>query len=134
MVRAICVVRPRFVVVENVAALTGRGMGTVLGDLAYVGHDAEWDCLSACQFGFPHTRERVFIVADAAGQRLEFRRRLEQPTRSDTERYVRDRQNQPEPPRVADGLSHRMERNRALGGAVLPVIAEWIGRLIKEEK
>ena len=65
MVRAIRVVRPKYAVVENVAALLGRGMGRVLGDLAESGYDAEWDCLPAAAFGAPHQRDRVFIIAHA---------------------------------------------------------------------
>lgn len=45
--RIIHVLRPRIVVVENVAAITFRGLGRVLGDLATNGYDAEWDCLPA---------------------------------------------------------------------------------------
>jgi DNA (cytosine-5)-methyltransferase 1 len=63
--------RPRFVLVENVSALLGRGIGRVLGDLAALGYDAEWDVLSACQFGAPHARERLFILAYAEGLRGE---------------------------------------------------------------
>lgn len=57
--------RPRFVVVENVAALLSRGMGEVLGSLASLGYDARWDCISAASVGAPHLRERIFIVAHA---------------------------------------------------------------------
>ena len=38
--RIIRELRPRYVVVENVAALLGRGMERVLGDLAACGYDA----------------------------------------------------------------------------------------------
>lgn len=55
--------RPRFAVVENVPGLLSRGMGDVLGDLAALGYDAEWDCLPAAAVGAPHLRYRVFIVA-----------------------------------------------------------------------
>ena len=55
--------QPRFVVVENVSALLGRGMGDVLGDLASLGYDARWDCVSAQSVGFPYERDRVFITA-----------------------------------------------------------------------
>jgi len=58
--------RPRFVLVENVPALLGRGLGRVLGDLAEGGYDAEWDCLPAASIGAPHRRDRVFVVAYAA--------------------------------------------------------------------
>lgn len=66
MVRALCLVRPRFAIIENVAALLGFGMGRVLGDVAAHGYDAEWDCIAACDVGAPHGRDRVWItLADA---------------------------------------------------------------------
>lgn len=61
--RIIGELRPRFVVVENVAALLGRGMGRVLGDLAEIGYDADWEIVSAADVGAPHLRERVWILA-----------------------------------------------------------------------
>jgi DNA (cytosine-5)-methyltransferase 1 len=64
VVRAVRVVGPRFTILENVAALLNRGMGTVLGDLAEVGHDAEWHCIPAAAVGAPHIRDRVWIVAE----------------------------------------------------------------------
>lgn len=61
-VRIIRGVGPRFVVVENVPALTFRGLGSVLGDLADLGYDARWGVLSAQDVGAPHLRRRIFIV------------------------------------------------------------------------
>lgn len=55
--------RPRYLVVENVAALLGRGMERVIGDLAEIRYDAEWDVISAADVGAPHLRERIWIVA-----------------------------------------------------------------------
>lgn len=55
--------RPSYVIVENVSALLGRGLGTVLGDLAEVGYDAEWHCIPAAAVGAPHRRDRIWIVA-----------------------------------------------------------------------
>ena len=63
--RIIRSVRPRWVVIENVPALTARGLGTVLGDLAEIGFDAEWHCIPASAVGAPHRRERVWIVSHA---------------------------------------------------------------------
>jgi DNA (cytosine-5)-methyltransferase 1 len=63
--RIIRELRPRFVVVENVAALLGRGMERVLGDLAAIGYDAEWQSIRASDVGAPHRRERIWIVADS---------------------------------------------------------------------
>jgi DNA (cytosine-5)-methyltransferase 1 len=59
--------RPGYVLVENVAALLGRGFGDVLGDLAACGYDAEWDCIPAAAVGAPHRRDRLFLVAYARG-------------------------------------------------------------------
>lgn len=67
LLRAIRLVRPIYAIVENVAALLNRGMGTVLGDLAEIGQDAEWHCIPARAVGAPHIRDRVWIiVADPA--------------------------------------------------------------------
>lgn len=63
MARIIGVARPQFVIVENVAALLGRGLGTVLGDLAALGYDAEWHCIPASAVGAPHRRDRVWVIA-----------------------------------------------------------------------
>lgn len=71
VVRALRVVRPRYAVLENVAALLSRGLGTVLGDLAEVGYDAEWHCIPASAVGAPHRRDRVWIVANARGEQHE---------------------------------------------------------------
>ena len=67
VVRAIRVVRPRIVLLENVAALHNRGMGTVLGALAEVGYDATVHCIPASYVGAPHDRDRTWIVAHAIG-------------------------------------------------------------------
>ncbi len=61
-------IRPRWVIVENVRAITSRGLGTVLGDLASIGFDAEWHCIPACAVGAPHRRERIWVVAHANSQ------------------------------------------------------------------
>lgn len=68
MARVIREVRPRFVFVENSPALTFRGMGTVLGDLAEIGYDAEWGVLGADDVGAPHRRKRIWILAYAPEQ------------------------------------------------------------------
>lgn len=60
---AIRALRPRLVVVENVAALLTRGLGRVLGNLAACGYDAEWDCIPAASVGAPHRRDRLFVIA-----------------------------------------------------------------------
>lgn len=58
--------RPRYVIVENVAALLARGLDRVLGDLAALGYGAWWDCVPAAAVGAPHRRDRLFVVATRA--------------------------------------------------------------------
>jgi DNA (cytosine-5)-methyltransferase 1 len=66
MSRIIGDLRPRFVVLENVPAITsidgGRVLGRVLGDLAQMGYDAEWHRLGASDVGAPHRRWRWFLI------------------------------------------------------------------------
>jgi DNA (cytosine-5)-methyltransferase 1 len=63
MCRVIREIRPRFAFVENVPALTGRGLDRVLGDLADMGYDARWCVLGADDAGAPHHRKRIWILA-----------------------------------------------------------------------
>jgi DNA (cytosine-5)-methyltransferase 1 len=143
--RIIFLVQPRFVLVENVGALLGRGMDVVLGTLAEGGYDAEWSCLPASLFGAHHVRERVFILAypDGFG-------RLQEPVFAG--RDVSQRQGtwppmpvdrmacthgvshlcDPDLSRVADGIPGGVDRLRGLGNAVVPQVAEFIGRRILE--
>lgn len=219
--RIIRELRPRYVVVENVPALlTGKGkrwdrgpIGRVLGDLAEARYDAEWACLSAREFGAPHLRKRVWIVAypsrnaeagaasesgserqraRAGGQRsrapgLADSDSQRQPGRAgklqpqgrgrssdgggeggghladaDPQRLPQRAavngepaagrpsskagghadgprcpegnpwRSEPAVGRVADGVPHRVDRLAALGNALVPQIAEWIGRRILE--
>ncbi|MFY7065965.1 DNA cytosine methyltransferase [Nocardiopsis changdeensis] len=65
---AICVLRPRLVVLENVRGHLRRGFDTVLADLARVGFDASWVCVRASDVGAPHRRERLFVIAWPKGE------------------------------------------------------------------
>ena len=63
MHRIISELQPRIAVMENVPNLLTLGMSEVLGSLSEIGYDAEWCIISASQFGAPHLRKRIFIVA-----------------------------------------------------------------------
>lgn len=134
--RAVRTLRPRLVLVENVPGLLVRGFGDILGDLAEIGYDTEWDVLSAADFGAPHLRKRVFLVAQKTL------------ADADDQRYPADQQGKPRPfgggivepsswwqvepdvGRMDDGIPHRVDRIRVLGNAVVPQVAEWIGRIM----
>ncbi len=63
LARIIGEVRPRYAVLENVAALLNRGLERVTGDLAEIGYDCEWHCIPASAVGAPHRRDRIWIIA-----------------------------------------------------------------------
>jgi len=137
--RLIRELRPRYVVVENTPGLLSRGIGRVLGDLAAIGYDSEWDCVPAAALGAKHKRDRVWIIAYPGGARLQKRRVLT--SLPGKERRYGDRQNaavdawwavEPNVVRVVHGIPGRVDRIRSLGNSVVPQIAEWIARRIIE--
>lgn len=69
--RIIGEVRPRYVILENVSALLGRGVDRVCGDLAAFFYDCEGHVISASAFGACHRRDRIWIIAYANGGRRE---------------------------------------------------------------
>lgn len=133
-------VRPRLVVVENVADLLRhpRAFGRVLGDLAGLGFDAEWGLLSACAMGAPHTRERLFVVAHRAGDDGE--QPVHLPAAVPGRRAGAGAAGgdagpvgwlpEPDVDRVAHGVPKRLvaPHLRGLGNAVVPQVAELVGR------
>jgi DNA (cytosine-5)-methyltransferase 1 len=205
-------IRPRFVLIENVAVLRSRGLQRVLQDLTARGYDAEWDCIPAAALGAPHRRDRIFVVAyarvtnaerlvlrDESGRssgangedtpefgndgaegfaanpdRERFSQRserngdsqtgIETPhgydtgrrdpdvahahesglegrvfdreyagellTRARGESYARYWSSESGVLRVAHGVPDRMDRNQCCGNAVVPQVAEYVGRLI----
>lgn len=146
--------RPRYVVLENVAAILVRGLDVVASDLAEIGYDLEWDCVPAAAVGAPHRRDRWFGVAYPS--RVQREAQLgQQPHRvlpevlADTDALRRGRwpgiagaagwgqpahsrqwRTEPDVGRVAHGIPNRVDRLRSLGNAVVPQVAEHIGRLI----
>lgn len=133
-------VRPRYVLVENVVGLLDAGFGDVLADLAALGFDAEWSVLSACAFGAPHSRERLFVLAYPAGS--DGFEALQIPAAVPQGRARAGAEGGspggggwlPEPAvdRVAYGVPRSVgfEELTALGNAVVPAVGEHIGRLI----
>ena len=66
------IVRPRYLFLENVAAILSNGLGTVLADLAAMGYDCRWLCIRASDVGSPHGRDRWFaLCANTFGSSVE---------------------------------------------------------------
>ena len=197
--------RPRYAVLENVRGHLSLGFGTVLGDLATIGYDTEWQVIPAAAVGAPHRRDRVFIVAYpksvggngrknrdnsisiSARQEMGVKTRAISGNVADTDsiglegqrpeqsaagigrssqtvadngrigngehrvttdaaiesgqrdNHQRGEANddirqwwaiEPDVGRVAHGVPNRVDRLRCLGNAVVPQVAEYVGRLI----
>jgi DNA (cytosine-5)-methyltransferase 1 len=207
---AISELRPKYAILENVRGHITLGLSTVIGELASIGYDAEWQIISANSVGAPHLRERIIILAypnsgrqqerqSEAKPNVEFSRSSEsspntirelantssigclhrQPQIFTAERWLnalsligsgctnvanatqqhsngepnhsgdskrpetlsqsRDSgwpqatsnwQTEPDVGRVANGVPSRVDRLRGLGNAVVPQVAELIGRMV----
>jgi len=66
--------RPRFVFLENVPAITTRGGLRVITEFTELGYDCRWTIVSAAELGAPHLRKRWFLLAHSRGERLEGQR------------------------------------------------------------
>ena len=191
VLEAISRLRPRYAILENVRGHLTMGGCEVIGSLASIGYDCEWELVSAASQGAPHIRERVFIVAHpnsshtpdggeceaiqgSSGSWTNDRSRSERDLRqigvgrsrqtsctfpnderewdgkyrltadasvfgrewsTDRLRKATDDSRQwwqaePDVGRVADGVPSRVDRLRGLGNAVVPQVAEFVGRLV----
>jgi len=63
MLRVIAGVRPRWILVENVAGLVKMGLDQVLSDLEGHGYSCQTFIIPACAVNAPHRRDRVWIIA-----------------------------------------------------------------------
>lgn len=147
MARIVCEVRPRFVFVENVAALLDRGMGVVLGDLAALGFDARWCVLGTADVDGEQPRERVWILAYAKGfgrRSVQWQPGVFQKTRSSRAgsssnsrpKYSTNgsrpfREDKSGVVRVADGVANRVERIRVIGNGQDPRVAAAAFAMLK---
>lgn len=135
-------IRPRVIIMENVANIIRLGGVDVIGSLTQIGYDCEWTIISALQFGAPHLRERWFCVAYSNGQRI--KKQSLHTQRMDTQFLNECRDSQkygshhgrgywqttPYPSpfcRVDDGIPNRVARLKALGNAIVPQCSQWVG-------
>ena len=140
MARIIGEVLPQFVFVENSPLLVGRGLAIVIGDLASMGYDAQWSCISASDVKAPHKRDRIWIVAaNANGNGLEGRNN----SNSERQGIAKDGSisaldkmrswidvSNPRAFGSNDGLSSRVDRLKAIGNGQVPRVAATAFKLL----
>lgn len=147
MHRVISISKPKFIIAENVPALTKKGLDVVLQSLAQIGYDAEWCTISAAEFGAPHKRERLWIVAYPHRYRREkesiilskvISEKIQQAPQWQPSRTIckaNGKKALPEHYGVHDGNARKLydaERMYAIGDSIVWVIAYEIFMVIKE--
>ena len=137
MARIIGQVRPQYVYVENSPLLVGRGLAVVLGDLAAMGFDAEWACVSAGNLGAPHQRDRIWLVGHSSsiGQPESYLWVRQQPTqwKKHPGTWNGRRVDQPGIVGVVDGVANCMDRLKAIRNGQVPAVAATAWKLLTEE-
>lgn len=119
---------------ENVRGLLRdqQAFAWILADLAERGFDAQWSLVSACAVGAPHMRRRLFLVAHPAASGWAGWGVAESGESAGWQEPAGGGGWEPEPGvgRVAHGVPDRVDRVAALGDAVVPRVAELIGRRV----
>lgn len=141
--------RPSIALFENVTGLFNSDEGLffnrVLSDIHESGFNAQWQVISAREFGAPHLRKRVWIIAYPQSKRWKNVKNLSGIKRqnqvfnkttvfsslargcvsADAEILVDSW------PRNSDGLPEGMDRLKCIGNAIVPQIAAYLWGLIK---
>jgi DNA (cytosine-5)-methyltransferase 1 len=139
MYRIVRGVRPEYIIIENSSAITFRGLERVLCDLSEIGYNAEWQSLSGTTFRVQQIRERTYIVAYPSEVGLQGSEPQEVFSKCALEQFSRvypgwrTRRDIPEPRtyRSTHDLSNLVDRIKAGGNAVMPIITEYIFFCIK---
>lgn len=157
MFRIIKEVRPSWVLGENVTGIISMELDNVLFDLESEGYETQTFVIPACAVDAKHRRNRVWIVANSNGKRLEGQRAEQQTTgivgeskdvaNTTGEQRKRNRGTrtgrkrftdygrwsiEPDVGRVANGVSNRVHRIKGLGNAIVPQVAYQIFKAITE--
>jgi DNA (cytosine-5)-methyltransferase 1 len=154
MQRIVKDIRPEYCIIENVGRLTGNGLETILKFFDEIGYSVAWKNICAWEYGAPHRRERIYIIADSSSERFklwcgDWEERLIQKNKErsiakgeqewngrkyrvsktfqvdDWKRITSDICG------VDDGLPIEMDRLKCLGNSIVSKIAEDIFSMIK---
>lgn len=148
IVRLCSEIKPRFIFLENVPAITSRGGTDVVREITALGYDCRWCIISAASVGALHKRERWFLLAHASGKSADRHterakstyslprnsseivsnpkcKRSQGRIDSGKQEISKSRDSywweiEPSVGRMADGIPNRVDRLRALGNAVVP--------------
>lgn len=134
--------QPTWVIIENVKNLVNQGLSVILRQLADLGYDAEWHIIRAADVGFPHIRERIWIVAHHSGHGVQGHspfplQRLQRVPWGENGRRASNWLNgwPADSPRICrggHGIPRYVDRIRSIGNSVVPQITYELGQAILE--
>jgi len=120
-------IKPGWIFLENVPAITTRGGLEVVKEIAKMGYDCRWITITASSVGALHKRERWFLLAHSRCER--FLQRSEE-IQSQGKESIREDFNelcwgkdQSDMVRKDNGIPNQLDRIKALGNAVVPAQA-----------
>ena len=129
-------IKPKFIFLENVPAITSRGGLQVVKEIAEMGYDCRWCCISASSVGALHKRERWFLLAylnSQRGSRLPFGKTEGQPKSRVYIKYKKWEswmENESPLLRKDDVIPFRMDRVKAMGNSVVPEQAKQAFKIL----
>lgn len=128
MYRVVSIIKPTYVVAENVSK---NAIRTAADQLAGLGYTVTVRNISGADCGAPHVRSRWWLVAHPH-EEGEFQRAFDAEVAKLPELCAGlwGAEGYASAIRVSDGIPHRVHRVEALGNAVLPQIPQMIGRAI----
>jgi len=149
MLRVIQEARPTWIIGENVVGIVNMALDQVCTDLEGEGYEVEPIIIPACSVGANHKRDRVWIVANSGGIKMEECKLEASGNRSqglghDRERSCEDGvswgggkerdafRDDPRVLRMANGIPNRVDRIKGLGNAIVPQVASEIIRCINQ--
>jgi len=122
-------IKPKFIFLENVPAITSRGGLQVIKEIASLGYDCRWCIISAQSVGAMHKRERWFLLANSTSKSSDGYTIGEEETHSLSsysslnwpfESREHWQKTVSEMGKCSDGLPYHVDRLRALGNSVVP--------------
>ena len=154
MLRIIQEARPSWVIGENVVGFINMALNVVCADLEGEGYQVEPIIIPACAVGAKHRRDRVWILANSCGFKMEAGKLETGRNRSQGLGYTGERgcknrvfgregqtrdvfADNPGVLRMAHGIPNRVDRIKGLGNAIVPQVAAEIIRninLVMENK
>jgi DNA (cytosine-5)-methyltransferase 1 len=121
-------IKPKFIFLENVPAITSRGGLRVVREITEMGYDCRWCVISAASIGAKHKRERWFLLANSKSERLQERGqsigtekgkpRLE--IHTEYSQQYKEPENKLIMAGMVDDVPYRLDRIKSLGNAVVP--------------